>query len=81
MKYSGSGASRWLTDAIRNNLNDEVPLDSKFSVSAVSLRIAGITEMAAGGIDYYHSHASSSHRFKSTEICGWTRSRLIYYRG
>ena len=67
MKYSGSGASRWLTDAIRNNLNDEVPLDSKFSVSAVSLRIAGITEMAAGGIDYYHSHARSGHHIDSNQ--------------
>jgi hypothetical protein len=46
-RISGSGSARWLTNAIRNYLDEHVPMDAKNTVSSVSLRIAGITEMAA----------------------------------
>ena len=57
----GSGASTWLSKAIREYLPDEVPDEEKSKLSAVSLRIGGITEMGVGNVGFYPSHARSSH--------------------
>jgi hypothetical protein len=46
----GSGATRWLINAIRNHLDEHVPMDAKNIVGSVSLCIAGITEMAASNV-------------------------------
>jgi hypothetical protein len=35
----GSGAARWLTDAIRNHLDEHVSMDAKNTVSSISLRM------------------------------------------
>jgi hypothetical protein len=54
-------AARWLTNAICNHLDEHVPMDAKNTVSSVSLRIVGITEMAASNVDFWASHAKSRH--------------------
>ena len=53
--------SRFLTNAIRKYLSDEIPPQEKLSVSATSLRVAGVTEMGAGNVGFYASHARSGH--------------------
>lgn len=65
--WSGSGASRWLTDAIRKYLPDEVPVDQRNCVSSTSARIAGITEMASSNVGYFASHARSGHVIDSNQ--------------
>ena len=60
-RMRGSRAARWLTNAIRNYLDEHVPMDAKNTVSSVSLRIVGITEMAASNVDFWASHAKSRH--------------------
>ena len=55
------GVSRFLTKAVRNNLHPNVPKEQQASISAVSLRIAGVTEMAAGNVGASASHARSGH--------------------
>ena len=40
---------------------DEVPDEEKSKLSAVSLRIGGITEMGGGNVGFYPSHARSGH--------------------
>jgi hypothetical protein len=54
---ASSNVSRWLTKVIR----DYCPPEGRESISAVSLRIAGITEMGAGNVSFFHSHARSGH--------------------
>ena len=56
-----SNVSRFLTNAIRAYLSDAIPQQEKLSVSATSLRIAGVTEMGAANIGFYASHARSGH--------------------
>ena len=74
---SGSGASRWLTDAIRAFLPDQVPLEQRNSVSAVSTRIAGITEMAAGNVSFWSSHSRSGHSLPTTQERYWDREDVF----
>lgn len=62
-----ANVSRFITRAIRSNLPEEVPKKERESVSAVSLRIASITEMGAGGVGFYPSHARSGHAIPSNQ--------------
>ena len=48
----GSGSSTWLSKEIREYFPDEVPDEEKSKLSAVSLRIGGITEMGVGNVGF-----------------------------
>lgn len=60
------GVARFLTRALRNNLHPDVPKEQKATLSGVSLRIAGVTEMAAGNVGVSSSHARSGHKLFDT---------------
>ena len=62
-----TAVSRFLTRAVRQNLHPDVPPEQQKSISAVSLRIAGITEMAAGNVGVQASHARSGHVIDSNQ--------------
>lgn len=64
---AGSNVARWLTSAIREYLPDEVPKTERKSVSSVSLRIGGITEMGVGNVGFFHSHARSGHKIGTNQ--------------
>lgn len=64
---AGSGVSRWLTSAIRDYMPKEVPEEAKKAYSSVSLRIAGVTEMGAGNVGFFPSHARSGHKIQSNQ--------------
>ena len=59
--------ARFLTRAVRHNLHPNVPTKQQASISAVSLRIAGVTEMSAGNVGVHASHARSGHKFDSNQ--------------
>ena len=63
----GSDASTWLSKSIREYLPDEVPDEEKSKLSAVSLRIGGITEMGVGNVGFYPSHARSGHTIDTNQ--------------
>jgi len=58
---AGSGVSRHITEVLRKYLHEDVPAEEKKSISAVSMRIGGITTMGAGGVGFFASHARSGH--------------------
>ncbi len=60
------GVARFLTRALRNNLHPDVPKEQEATLSGVSLRIAGVTEMAAGNVGVSSSHARSGHKLFDT---------------
>ena len=62
-----TAVSRFLTRAVRQNLHPKVPPEQQKSISAVSLRIASITEMAAGNVGIQASHARSGHVIDSNQ--------------
>ena len=66
-KMAGSGVSRWITEAIRKNLHDDVPAEEKKSISAVSIRIGSVTTMGAGGVSFFSSHARSGHALPTNQ--------------
>jgi hypothetical protein len=73
-KMTGSGPAGWLTKAIRRFLPDQVPLEQRNSVSSVSMRIASITEMAAGNVSYWESNARSGHVLPTNQEKYWDRN-------
>ncbi len=64
---NAGAVTRFLTRAVRNNLHPDVPKEQQASISAVSLRIAGVTEMAAGNVGVHASHARSGHAIDSNQ--------------
>lgn len=56
---------------------DQVPIEQQNSVSAVSTRIAGITEMAAGNVSFWSSHARSGHSLPTTQERYWDREDVF----
>ena len=76
-KKIGSGAARWLTEAIRKNLPEQVPIEYKNTLSTVSLRIAGVTEMAAADVGFWSSHARSGHSLPSNQDKYWDRDDVV----
>jgi hypothetical protein len=66
-----------LTNAIGIHFLDEhVPMDAKNTVSSVSLRIAGVTEMAASNVDFWASHARSGHSLPTNQERYWDRDDI-----
>ena len=61
-----SNAARFLTTALRKFLWG-VPKAELHTVSSVSIRNAGITEMAVGNVGIYQSHARSGHKVLSNQ--------------
>lgn len=72
-KLTGSGPASWLTKALRKYLPDQVPLEQRNTVSSVSIRIASITEMAAGNVSFWESNARSGHTLPTNQEKYWDR--------
>ena len=72
-KLAGSNPASWLTKALRKYLPDQVPLEQRNTVSSVSIRIASITEMAAGNVSFWESNARSGHTLPTNQEKYWDR--------